>query len=650
MRTGIGASLARAGGALQDFAQTRIQTDDAIERMRIAREEDDARAWTAASLAEAQRRVVDAVRQAQTEAPDGYRNLTSTVEQRLAEIRDEYLRNAKTTSPSALRFFSERWSAYQPSVLSQAEDLEREGQVSYQVDTLARSFEDSASVIVADPTRYDVQRAESLALVESMQSLPDDRKRDLVDRMERSYSGAALSGLIDRNPRTALRELQNPEAEGIYGRLSAAQREQGIREAQAEIDRREARYRAQVMDQVQAAERLWDLGLEANSAPSVETVRNALGEDRAIAYEASRAVSEQFSGVATRPSSELLRMASNTAQPDNLRDTVVGQAQRRAAAQALEQRNEDPMGYAIRHGLAADNGLLSELQSGNWGGVYMRLRARGAAATSNSQALEMRANPLTQAEAAILNQQLSQLPSQQRGQVLQGLAQSMSGQRDAYRALLRQIAGNDPTTAYAGYTYAQRGAARIQGRNQSPITAAQAGRYILRGQELLSGGAQGEGQSGSRPRLTAMPSETDMRQAWRRNVNENAYSGLRAAEEGAYGAFRAAYVAMAQEAGLTNNTVDGALASRAAAAATGGVAVVNGRHTIMPWGMDASRFNDSLQRGWGAISRTYPDLAGASPRDFTYVLVGDGLYEMQNEGEPVMSRGRPVRVRLGDGR
>lgn len=636
--SGIGRSLAQAGQALGDVAQSQVNMQEAelrVEDIQRQREEEDGRAYAAKAIAEYRATANAERRRIFEEAPDGWRGATENTAIRLGELREEVAGRAPT--PTARRFVEESIDAYNPLYLDGVAEDEQRQRERYHVDTLGQAIETEASTLVAAPQDYDASIVRTRELISGMQGIGEDARRSLLQSAEQSFANAAIGGMIDRDPRGVLRKLNDPEATGAVAALTASQRAQYIDRANNEIERRNARYRAQVADSASAAMSLWELGLDAPNAPDVNTVRNALGADRAIAYEAARAVSGQIGGLSARPSSELAAMANNATPGTDVRTATIATAQRRAATQILEQRAKDPMQFAVRNRMAEDGGLLAALQGGDWDTFDTALRQRGAAATQNGNQWGTKPNPLTGFEAQALSQTLQRLPSQSRAAFFQRAARSLGPTSPAYRALLDQVAEDNPITAYAGYAQSFTTGGAVVGRDR--LTGERAGRLIFRGQELLGGGESGTGAEGRKPVAPIdMPNEDQLRRRW--DAETRGAFPTPESSASAYQAYRAAYAALAEEGGaITGDSVDSRIARQAVAAATGGVAEINGRRTILPF-MSPQNFLATARLRLG------PTVGGYRFEDLEFIPNGANTYAVQVGGQTVFEGNRPVTLTI----
>lgn len=625
----LAAGLAQIGAGLNDVA-----------RVQLARAEDDARTFASRSIAEARAEAMRMRRTAFEEAPDGWRGVTERVSSEWGQLRDRALAGAP--SPMAARFLEERFDEYQPLMLEEVAGQEQVAREGWQTDSIRSAVDTASGVLAADPGQYDSVRGEQLAVIQSLQNA--DMRRDLGAYAEEQFAVAAVSGLVERDPRRALTLLRDANAEGAVSRLTGPQRIMLENRAQAELNRRAAearearnQYVASLRDTVNAQNQLLSRGITPSAPLNVGEVAQLLGPDVAQNYLANLAGASAQQQMAGMPSGFVAQVAAGQVSPENsdIQNLLTVEA-RNAAARVLEQRRSDPGGYALQNGLMRAPDLINVLgqaeQSGDWAPVVSALSGRASDAVSlRERGVVPSVAPLSSEEARALGNWLAQQPIQARLGFF-SLAQS-SMNREGYGAMMRQLSqeGAGGVNAYAGYVNAQRTETA-----DGPTVA----RRLLRGAEILSGAP---GQEGRRTPVINMPSDDDLRSYWRQHVGQ-AFEGMPRAEESAFQAYRANYAALLEETGGEGGSRDNALAQRSLAAATGGVMPWNGRYTIMPWGMSARDFEAGVERGF----RQWSFLADENPRNYDLRLRGDGRYAVYEGDAPLRNpiTGEPVEIQV----
>ncbi|GIK48038.1 MAG: hypothetical protein BroJett013_07350 [Alphaproteobacteria bacterium] len=667
-----GAQIARGIAALGQGASDMAGALQAEERLRLAREEDDARVYVSAAMAQARARANEIRRTAFAEAPDGWRGVPERVSKDFGALREQALSAAPT--PAAQRFLTQAFDSYQPLMLEDVAAAQQSARESWQFDTLRTAIDTGAGVLAVDPGQYEAMRAQQLSVLEGLQNA--NHRRDLTAHMEQTYAGALIGGMIDRDPNGALRILQDPNAGGPVSALGAL-RGRFIDQARAEIDRRAAQWRASVREQVQGALAMLERGEQPINPPSIDTVRSALGEDMAAAYEIDmqtyRAASE-MNGL----SNAQLMEAMNAAPSDGAtrQERLSNSVRRSAAANILELRQTDPMLYAVRQGLVADTeDMTRAINQGDFDAIGLRMRARAATAQEQSRRLGTPPAPLTRSEAAQVRSLLDGLSPEQRVAALQNLRSGASmprrGDGGVYAAMLAQIYQDNPA-AFAGAAAVTRSGYGIDANN-TRIDAETVGRRMLDGAALLNPAARdtnGNGQTERQRSNFSMPSNAALEGAFQNYVGD-AYAGDPNGYRRAYEAFRAYYAGAAAERGLNGSglsfmadgrgggtlTGDGeavALAGEAAQVAVGNLR--ENRHggapglpvrTYLPWGMNEDQFMGSIRAGWPQIRERFANAELTDdPNDYDYARDTDGFYTLFYRGRAVPDgEGGLVRVK-----
>lgn len=665
--SGIAPGLAQLGRGLETVAQA----DQEIERLRIAREEDDARVYVSSAMARARAEASRIRRTALQEAPDGWRGVTDRVSKEWGQLRETALQAAPT--PSASRFLSQAFDSYQPLLLEDVAGDEQNARQQWRVDTVRTAIQTEGSTLAADPSLYDQAVSQQRELIRGMADLDANQRRDLEALMEEEFATVTVSGLVQRDPAGTLRMLNDPEADGPFARLTGSQRRALANQAQAELDRRAAQWRAQVDDRMRGALALLEAGEQPLDAPTVEEVRAARGESAAAAYQIEMETFQAGSEMNGMSNAELSRLAASPALDEGSEtERYENAVRRRAATNILRLRALDPMAYAVQQGVVTNTDeMIAAIDSGDVGQIGALLRRRVGVAVEQRERLgpEIPASPLTVQEAQRLRGLLDGLTPETRLAALTALRAGASmprrGDQGVYAAMLSQVYADNPG-AFAGAAALTRHAA-VQTAS-GPVTGATAARRLMAGAAILNPPATDTNDNGrpERQRSTFnMPSNAALEGAFLSYVGD-AYADDPEGYHRAFQAFRAYYAGAAAELGgdLSNLTfsygaVGGdtqavALAEEAAVVAVGHLRAneSGGRpglptQTYLPWGMTDDQFHRSLEQGWGSIRSRY-DQAELSddPRDYDYARGRDGFYTVFYRGVPVPDgEGGFVRVR-----
>lgn len=362
-------------------------------------------------------------------------------------------------------------------------------------------------------------------------------------------------------------------------------------------------------------------------------------------YNTARQTGAAIAGYKNQPTEALVAVINAPApDPNDPAFAVKAHSQniaQTAAAQVIKARAEDPWAYAIQNkefGAQPINPTAADF------GDQLKLRA--AALPGMMQKYGVGAAILSKPETAMLSAQLNALPADQRVALLQKIRGSIADD-STYTNFLNTIRKDSPVTAMVGNIAALGGNIQI---GDQTVSKDEVARRIAIGEDLLNktkGDKAADGNRGSFP----MPKEDAMRQAWVDQVGSS-YAGFPEAEAHAYEAYRAYYASQAAAKGLNDpkQGVDDKIAKEAITAATGGVTEWGGHwgfgsgKLILPYGMPASDFKDSVAASWAQISqangytKTTVDEIGLQPtgQNGVYMVMSGTSWLPGKDGKPIM--------------
>lgn len=659
----VARGLATVGEALVNVREAQFEQDRvalAIEEERKARDEEDARLYTASAMARARARASEIARQQQEQAGDGWRGLTDNVEKAWGSYFQEELQAAP--NDWTRNYLQLEFDQLTPTVLDNVAELESRGRLSWQVDVTRNTIRDASNLVMSDPNSYEPVRTD---LMNGLSGIRDaDTRRDLASEMEEELALAAGTASVNADPRGALRALREPQPDTWATRLTARQLETLGNQAQAEIDRREAQYRQQVSGWAADNRLRMSMGLAPRFNLSVSQVTNALGEAAGIEYAGTLQAYELRGQYATQSTDELVSILQAPAPSANASTMeAVLHAGRVQAAQAELQSRTDPATYGQTNRLFAEGAtsqaLGRALQSSDPGALasFVVQRTYGVGQiVQNGRFVRTQDGPtplLSEPEREQLRTYLDGLSPVARGQVIGAMRAQAQAAAPTYggRAVDEIVQGlyaDRPTSQIAG-ALAGRSGAMVQSGGVR-VTAEQAATRFEEGARLLESGG---GQSGEAAAVT-LPSLADLRSAWTDEVG-NAYAGNPQAEAAAFEAYRAYYASRIAAQGINTGIIDTNLAREAAAAASGGTARVGQGDVLLPWGMSREVFMGHLQSRWGNVQALGGDVAGQRINAFSYeargaVMRGNQTMQryqvMIGENAALDSQGRPVYVEV----
>jgi hypothetical protein len=285
------------------------------------------------------------------------------------------------------------------------------------------------------------------------------------------------------------------------------------------------------------------------------------------------------------------------------------------------ERNQDPISYSVRQQIVPATDIAAKpLDVSNPAKLdpnQMQSRldlARGMAGRYRTPL-----KPLTEQERALAVSTLKLADPEQKREYFRGLSLATGDDFNGYKAIMAQIAPDDPVTAMAGI-FARRGFKDPKAGTASDL--------LLDGIGILRPNARADGKP-SGGTLLPMPAEREMRTKFDDYVRD-AYSGSAEARNVTFQAAQAIYASMSRKAGDRDTTVlDANRWQKAVEMSTGGVTKYNGRNTVKPWGMTESDFSDQVDTrlrtilGSGALD---PSMTMSKLRDLPLRPIGDGQY------------------------
>lgn len=317
-----------------------------------------------------------------------------------------------------------------------------------------------------------------------------------------------------------------------------------------------------------------------------------------------------------------------------------------------EQVQADPNTFAVRQGLVDPADPAAQpLDLTKPDQLAPQLAARFALGRAVSQKYQAPFKPLTQPEVATLTQQLQNSSATGRQQLLSGLATSAGGDAQGYKAMMAQIAPDNPVVAIAG----------VLGTKSAPMTldagtatGAAVSAKILAGQDILHPNKKADGTPSKGTQV--LPPDKDLANGFR-NYENGAFTAVPAQRSAYYQTAQAIYAKDSVDAGDYSQVINSSRWENAIKQATGGIDKWNGNAIVLPWGMDKSSFSDAAsQRIHGLVdsgnlnpNADYGRLWSMplkSVGDGRYVfMAGDGVLADNNKQPVVLDFNKPAPVR-----
>lgn len=297
---------------------------------------------------------------------------------------------------------------------------------------------------------------------------------------------------------------------------------------------------------------------------------------------------------------------------------------------------EDPVSFAVRQGqVAASDPASQPLDLSNPAAAGPQLQARFDLARSLGAKYQAPFKPLTKEEADTLGGAIAKAPVQQQREYFAMLSQATAGDRDGYKAMMAQIAPDNPVLAVAGI-YAGRNLEAGPGKNVAES--------ILRGQALLRPNKHEDGKPEG-GKLWPMPPEKDMDKVFN-STERDAFAGHGQLRSTYLQTAKAIYADLSNQAGDASGVLDGKRWDQAIQQATGGIEKYKGRGVLMPWGYTYGQFVDGLAQRTEIIAasgRLADGVSASKLRDMPLEIAGDGRYFFKaGDGILVDKQNKPV--------
>lgn len=304
----------------------------------------------------------------------------------------------------------------------------------------------------------------------------------------------------------------------------------------------------------------------------------------------------------------------------------------------------DPTTFALRQGLVqADQPAAQPLDLSKPETLGDQLTGRFALARGMADRYQAPFKPFTKEEVDTAVGMMRTASVDQKRTFFGGLAQAARGDMDGYRAVMAQIATDDPVTAHGG-VMAGRGIQTKDGE----FTVGR-GTYvselIFRGQALMNPNKKEDGKP-THGKLWPMPEGKDektMRDVFE-SEEKGAFAGMGPARENYLQTAKAIYVALSEDARDATTTLDSGRWKTSIKLATGGFTDVGGKRVPLPYGQTEASFKDGVAARIEASAGNLPDTV--TPKkllDLPLQVAGDGRYVFRSGDSVVLGKdNRPI--------
>jgi soluble lytic murein transglycosylase len=200
----VGQGLQRLGAAGQHAIDTYAQVQERIKAEAKAAEIEDAKVYTANSIAQGAQAAMQEFTRRQEEAAAGAPDFA----QGMNDWLDEYEETVVSQAPNdtAKKFLRERYLALRVDMTQRAMAYEADERRRWRVQTGKDAIDATAATMAADPSRLPVVLAEQRAMIDAY-AIPPEQKAALRQYLDEQVSTAAVLGEAERDPAAARAKL-----------------------------------------------------------------------------------------------------------------------------------------------------------------------------------------------------------------------------------------------------------------------------------------------------------------------------------------------------------------------------------------------------------------------------------------------------------
>lgn len=279
-RVASGAGFLALGQAVGNVAQNAVVVREFQQRQA----EEKAAVWATDQAMAYRSKWVDQFAQMQQDAPEDGTGFQKSVLEQFDQGAEDMLKEAPTAD--SRNWLRDQLSRQRLALQEEGSAFELQRGTEFKLNGLARSVDAARISARARPQDFDSLAAEMTATI-GASGLSAKAQAGAREKTAEALGSAAVEGMIGRNPYQALKDLNSEKPTSRAVRvLNFDQREQLRRQAQTEINRREAEAQhAQVEAKQALGERVRDattayrLGLDFDKPPSRADFVVALGKD-----------------------------------------------------------------------------------------------------------------------------------------------------------------------------------------------------------------------------------------------------------------------------------------------------------------------------------------------------------------------------------
>jgi len=308
---------------------------------------------------------------------------------------------------------------------------------------------------------------------------------------------------------------------------------------------------------------------------------------------------------------------------------------------------EDSITFAVRQGLVkADDPAAAPIDISKPDSLMPgSLQPRLSLARGMNQQYGAPIKPLTTEEVALATTALRNANPEGKANLFAKIAQGSGNDMHGYKAVMAQLAPDDPVTAAAGVHAGRAHLVTDVGIKLEPQQARRVSELILAGQALLQPNRKEDGKP-TGGKLVTMPADSKFDKQFDSAANTT-FAGAPETRNAFLQTTKAIYAKLTSDAGNQDgDVIDTRRFDTAMKLATGGIDKYRGRYITMPWGHDFGQFQDGLYKRIDDLERrgSLPEnVVAAHLKDLPLENVGDNKYVFRSGDSRLADRnGRPI--------
>jgi len=273
------------------------------------------------------------------------------------------------------------------------------------------------------------------------------------------------------------------------------------------------------------------------------------------------------------------------------------------------------------------------MQPDDGGKLFSNLRDRMETVTALQQkhGAEVKPTLLLPQEADALKAQVAKMPPDQQRQFFGGLNKASGGGKE-YKAIMQQIAPDEPVTAFAGMLASKQESTVIERNFFSPDTktaSKDVSALMLQGNAIIK----------DKDAKFPLPKDADFAAQFDQFAG-GAFANAPKAYQTGMQSVKAYYAGRAAQDGDVSGMVDPKLMRESINAVLGAPVEHNGKTVLAPWGMDEDTFTSKAEASYQQLGLS------VDFDNINLVPAGDGRYGITSGRAPILKDGRPVYIEV----